>query len=219
MISHILLFFALFAIGPLIEAATRLWRVDDPRPFVPWSGIALGLVFGIGGIIVRLSGPDSAGAAGGSDNHSFALSLLGLVISVVTGLTVASAWRAIDDAGKAAKMVKDSGTAIEKDMLDFGFHFRRMAAYLEARDRAREFVDRDDCRDRGILRGEVISLFVHDETDGLVRAIENRITRLEIAREIGPEGVRFLEFVEDKCPMSRADRDLVRGFRIAASEY
>lgn len=203
MINHVLTFLALFALGPLVELGIKQWGRRSALAF-PWSGTALGLVLAIVGSLIR-AGSDATSRSNG-DGAQFAMSLLGLVISVVTGLTVAAAWRAIDDARHAAEIAEKSATVVDQRLREVEFQTRRVAAYTEALERLRRLGERTECRNQRILRAEVVSLFKRDTVDELAATAEDLVSNEDIGREIGPEGFRYIEFLLSRFEFSKPAR-------------
>lgn len=189
--SYLLSLALVFALGPLVQIAVALWSAPVSALRLPWSGFALGLALAIVWHLLDLGHVRTS--SGPNDTLSLAMSLVGLVIAVVTGLTVTAAWRAIDESNRAAAVVATLSSALDDRLARTEFEAQRVAAYIEAVQRHRELSNLNQFPDRVRLRTEIIPLFTTSDATTIIDRVREVEANPAIATEIGPLGRQLLK--------------------------
>lgn len=202
---HYLLSLALvFSLGPLVQIAVALWGSPVKTLRFPWSGLALGLALAIVWHLLDLGHVRSG--AGSNDTLALAMSLGGLIIAVITGLTVTAAWRAIDESNRAAAAVSTLSKALDERLARTEFETLRAAAYIEAVQRHRELSNLNEFPDRVRLRTEIIPLFTSSDPTTIIERIREVEANPAIATEIGPLGRQLLQTLTTRSDVSDDQR-------------
>jgi hypothetical protein len=146
------------------------------------------------------------------DLLSVVLAVSGVILTLVMGLSVVAAWRALDEAQKAKEQALDANRLISNRTLELA----RLAACIEADDRARQAQEIPGMRRSALLRVELVRLFLKSDVTDLLVFARVLLSRQEIFPEVGPEGLRFFEALEAREDLSRDNRRVLRQILQAA---
>jgi hypothetical protein len=140
------------------------------------------------------------------DLFSLLLGVMGVIITVLTGLSITSAWRALDEARDAQERAERANTAMAARSLDIA----RLFAFIEADDRAHQARATPGMRRETFFRTELVRLFFKSDLTELFELARILLSRREIFLEIGPEGRRFFESLQEQSGLSRDDKRTLR---------
>lgn len=192
----------LFLIGPLVEVLVRttIGFRHSPSLKITAAGLSLGACAVLILIIYRLSvdmnlfSTQTQGSNQGADPlvaFSLILGLVGVILTVLTGLSVAAAWRAVDESNRALVRIEDIIAESNKASLSIV----RLAAYIEAVDRAsaaRVFPDRHQ---QALHRNEIAKAFGQSNPVDVLNSFEDLLSQPNMLKEIGVQGIHYLETI------------------------
>jgi hypothetical protein len=206
----------LFLIGPLIEVLVRttLGFKRSRSLNITAAGISLGACAVMVLIIYRLSvdinlfPAQAHGSNQGADPlaaFSLVLGLVGAILTVLTGLSVAAAWRAVDESNRALVRIEDIIAESNKASLSIV----RLAAYIEAVDRASAARVFPDKHQQALHRNEIAKAFGQNNPVDVLNYFEDLLSQRDLLEEIGVQGIHYLETIfTDQQLESRQRRTL-----------
>lgn len=191
----------LLMLGPLIEMLVRTVfpsRMGSHQ--ISRTGFALGAVLVIIAILYKLFAdlhPSQTSSPVGSTQaladvltiFSAILGVIAVVLTILTGLSITGAWRAIDDAEKALKKTEQLIHDNEKMAMDS----MRLAAYVEAIDRLGSLRGVPHKQLELAFRAELASAFGRKDLAAVLDYLGDIKSNTDLICEIGDQGVRFLE--------------------------
>jgi hypothetical protein len=170
------------------------------------KAVLFGAIFAISGQILLLMPKGGAKGEAGPD----LISLLGLIVTVITGVTVVLAFRALDDAKKAQDAVRDARNVLDNRISLTNLSLLRLEAYVEAEDRLRQAQQVPNMRRLQLLRVELVPVFIAGDVAAVLSKVKPFVSRPEILWEIGPAGRRFFEALESDPTLSGTNRKTLR---------
>lgn len=210
-------YLGLFAIGPLSEIVLRAARPRQRGDGLPVAGLAGGLLLALMAWLFKVwllhpMAQAAGSATGGTDAmgaYNLVMSIIGFVISVLTGLAVAAAWRAVDEANRATETVR-------KLTSDHEFDLRRIAAYAEAVHNSLRARSVPELEHRWQPLAELVALFSLQTPREIAEKAAVFVVNGKVFSGMGPEGVALFSVVSQH-PTVRRDLQLVAHRAIAQS--
>jgi hypothetical protein len=195
----------LFLLGPLLELIFRrtLPRGGGGR-LVSLTGVCLGGLFVLTVLLYRLAldlgGPQQSVSAGGNSQgladiltvFSLVVGLIGVVLTILTGLSITAAWRAMDDADRALKKTE----GMIRDAEEVATDILRLAAYVEAVDRLGAARTLTHKRRDMLYRAELAAALGRKDSSAVLDYLADVLSNQDLINQIGDQGVRFLEAIE-----------------------
>jgi len=129
---------------------------------------------------------------------SLIIGIIGVIITVLTGLSLTTAWRAIDQASEALSSTK--GLLVEIDQKSssankISSEFKRLAAFVEASDRLRKVEGVLEEQLIAEYRAEIVSVFSRPDTNSTLGSIRDISSNKTMLLELGPLALEWLESV------------------------
>jgi len=186
----------LLGVGLAASRAFAVGKEDQARAasFLSMRGLAFGLMLALSFAVFSLWGGAPAAGAGGASTDSLTLfsmmiGAIGVVITVLTGLSLTTAWRAIDDAGRA---LRETGTLMRQvdakilGATKLGSEFQRLAALVEASNALNKVKGVADEREAELACQQVLDAFTQVDEARTLAVLGDMAGNASILLEMGP---------------------------------
>jgi len=197
----------LLLLGLAASRAFSVVREDQVRApaFFSMRGFAFGLtlalsfaVFWLWGFVGSPAGGTDGSSADSLTLFSIMIGAIGVVISVLTGISLTTAWRAIDDAGRALRETNDLMRQIDTKVLGaakLGLEFQRLAALVEASNALNKVKGVGDERETEFSCQQLLDAFAEPDEPRTLAALGDIAGNPSILREMGSLGRAWLAVV------------------------
>ena len=149
------------------------------------------------------------------------LSVVGVILTMITGYAMAASWRATDEARRAADLAHEAiartknavdaiDLEVKRRMMMYEFELRRTAAYVEMSSRTQDARnDRKRLRREYYYRDEFVKVFERSDLAQIISGLRSFVTNPRIYCELGPEGAMLIEYLLSSVNASEEDRTML----------